>query len=269
MVGSMRWTGTVLACLSFFAGLGSGRPGVALVTRRPRAGAGRQGERGGGRRGQDRHPRPTSRRPPRTRSWTSGRSSASRATNRLVRSSRSTPARSRTASGPRRSGSTRRPGPRGPRSFGEAVALLQQASEARPRLGRDRPPAEPSSTSARWAVPTWPSSSADACWPIEPGDTDTLSSLVEYYNRKKDIPRAAEALLKEVLANPKLEPSSRGPARGRVRARQALLGPAQADRQGGRRLRQGDRRAWTTSPPIASRPPTSIGSSATSRRPPT
>ena len=42
----------------------------------------------------------------------------------------------------------------------------------------------------------------------EPGDSETLSELVEFY-RKND-PPAAEALLKEVLANPKLEQNAAG-----------------------------------------------------------
>jgi tetratricopeptide (TPR) repeat protein len=44
---------------------------------------------------------------------------------------------------------------------------------------------------------------------VEPGDTDTISLLVEFYNRKKD-PAGAEALLKQVLVNPKLGPLSPG-----------------------------------------------------------
>jgi tetratricopeptide (TPR) repeat protein len=42
----------------------------------------------------------------------------------------------------------------------------------------------------------------------EPGDSDTLSQLVEYYRRTS--PPAAESLLNEVLANPKLEPHAFG-----------------------------------------------------------
>ncbi len=43
---------------------------------------------------------------------------------------------------------------------------------------------------------------------IEPGDTDTLSQLVDYY--KKNDPAGAEGLLNEVLANPKLDAHSPG-----------------------------------------------------------
>ncbi len=43
----------------------------------------------------------------------------------------------------------------------------------------------------------------------EPGDTDTIARLVAHYNRKSDFP-GSEALLKEVLENPKLDPNSPG-----------------------------------------------------------
>ena len=45
---------------------------------------------------------------------------------------------------------------------------------------------------------------------IEPGDTPTLELLVEHYLERKNDPAAAEALLKKVAANPKLEKSSPG-----------------------------------------------------------
>ena len=48
----------------------------------------------------------------------------------------------------------------------------------------------------------------------EPGDSETLSQLVEYY-RKND-PPGAEVLLNEVLANPKLERARAGSAAGAV-----------------------------------------------------
>ncbi len=44
---------------------------------------------------------------------------------------------------------------------------------------------------------------------IEPADTDTLSRLVEYYNRKNDT-AGCQGVLKEVLTNPKLEAHSSG-----------------------------------------------------------
>ena len=43
---------------------------------------------------------------------------------------------------------------------------------------------------------------------IDPGDTDTLTRLVEYY--KKNDPASAEGLLNEVLANPKLDAHAPG-----------------------------------------------------------
>ena len=43
----------------------------------------------------------------------------------------------------------------------------------------------------------------------DPGDTDTIARLVNYYNRRNE-PTAAEAVLKDVLANPKLDPHSAG-----------------------------------------------------------
>ena len=43
---------------------------------------------------------------------------------------------------------------------------------------------------------------------IEPGDTETLSQLVDYY--KKNDPPGAEAILNEVLANPKLDAHAPG-----------------------------------------------------------
>ena len=42
----------------------------------------------------------------------------------------------------------------------------------------------------------------------EPGDSETLSQLVEYYRRND--PAGAESILNEVLANPKLEPHAFG-----------------------------------------------------------
>ena len=44
---------------------------------------------------------------------------------------------------------------------------------------------------------------------IEPGDTDTLSRLVEFYNRRNDT-AGCQSVLKEVLANPKLDAHSPG-----------------------------------------------------------
>jgi tetratricopeptide (TPR) repeat protein len=44
---------------------------------------------------------------------------------------------------------------------------------------------------------------------VDPGDTDTISRLVGYYNRRND-PGGAESVLKDVLANPKLGKDSAG-----------------------------------------------------------
>src|SRR5262249_40021771 len=64
----------------------------------------------------------------------------------------------------------------------------------------------------------------------EPGDTDTLSLLVDYYNRKKDA-AGCEALLKEVLANPRLEASSGGRLLAQYELGKLSSGPmAQIDR---------------------------------------
>jgi tetratricopeptide (TPR) repeat protein len=45
----------------------------------------------------------------------------------------------------------------------------------------------------------------------EPGDSDTMLLLVDFYNQRKNDPQGAEALLNEVLANPKLP--ARAPGR--------------------------------------------------------
>ncbi|GAC1473392.1 MAG: hypothetical protein NVSMB9_21920 [Isosphaeraceae bacterium] len=44
---------------------------------------------------------------------------------------------------------------------------------------------------------------------VDPGDTDTITRLVGYYNRRSD-PRGAETVLKDVLANPRLEKRAPG-----------------------------------------------------------
>lgn len=44
---------------------------------------------------------------------------------------------------------------------------------------------------------------------VDPGDTDTISRLVTYYNRRND-PNGAETVLKDVLANPRLEKHTPG-----------------------------------------------------------
>jgi tetratricopeptide (TPR) repeat protein len=94
------------------------------------------------------------------------------------------------------------------KAFNDAVALLQQAQKLDPEsvaiarrlsriylgaLGRPEQAVE----------------FGKKVLAAEPGDTDTLSMLVEFYNRKNDA-TGCEALLKEVLANPKLDRHSPG-----------------------------------------------------------
>ena len=45
---------------------------------------------------------------------------------------------------------------------------------------------------------------------VAPGDTETIARLVNYYNTRKNDPAGAEAVLKDVLANPKLDAHSGG-----------------------------------------------------------
>ena len=62
----------------------------------------------------------------------------------------------------------------------------------------------------------------------EPGDSETLSQLVDYY-RKND-PPGAEALLNGVLANPKLEQHAPARLLAQYRAWPVVFGPASSDR---------------------------------------
>jgi tetratricopeptide (TPR) repeat protein len=94
------------------------------------------------------------------------------------------------------------------RQFNEAVALLQQAQKLDPesvaiprRLGRIYIGA--------LGRPDLAVEYGKKVLAVEPGDTDTLSRMVEYYNRRNDF-GSSEALLKEVLANPRLEARSAG-----------------------------------------------------------
>ncbi len=93
-------------------------------------------------------------------------------------------------------------------SFNEAVELLQQAQKLDPdsvaiprRLSRIYLGA--------LGRPELAVEFGKKVLAIEPSDTDTLSRLVEYYNRKNDS-AGCQAVLKEVLANPKLEAHSPG-----------------------------------------------------------
>ena len=103
---------------------------------------------------------------------------------------------------------------------------------------------------------------------IEPGDTETLSRLVDYYSQARRARGRRDAPQGGPGQSQAPRPFAR-PARGRIRAGQALLDPAQAARQGRRRLRQGDRRPrrQVGQPPLAGA--SCIGSSATIRRAPT
>lgn len=94
------------------------------------------------------------------------------------------------------------------RSWAEAVALLEQAQKLDPdsvaiarRLSRIYVGA--------LGRPDKALEYGKKVLAVEPGDTDTLSRLVDYFNRKND-PAGAEALLQEVLANPKLDPHAPG-----------------------------------------------------------
>ena len=63
-------------------------------------------------------------------------------------------------------------------------------------------------TSGPWGVPSWRLQYGKRVLSIDPGDTNTLTRLVDYY--KKNDPASAEGLLNEVLANPKLDAHAPG-----------------------------------------------------------
>lgn len=75
----------------------------------------------------------------------------------------------------------------------DSVAILRRLSRLCFILGRTRSAIE----------------YAERVLETEPGDTDTLSLLVEYYERKNDA-AAAEAVLRKALENPALDPKSPG-----------------------------------------------------------
>ena len=93
------------------------------------------------------------------------------------------------------------------RKWDDAVALLQQAPKLDPdsvaiarRLGRIYVGA--------LGRPDLALQYGKRVLAVEPGDTDTLTRLVDYYNKNE--PAGAEALLNEVLANPKLDAHAPG-----------------------------------------------------------
>ena len=209
-----------------------------------------------GLRARPRPPRP--RRSRRTGDRRSPISSASRATTRLVRSSRSARRPWTIAGGPRPSGSTRRParwrtadsGPTPSRCSRQAskldpdsVAIARRLSRiyigalGRPDLAVEygKQVLADRARRHRDALPGWSTSTP-----------------------KQNEPDGRRGPAERGAGQPQARRARAGPAAGRVRAGQALLGPAQAARQGGRRLRQGDRRTSTTSRPTASPRPSSI-----------
>ena len=126
-------------------------------------------------------------------------------------------------SSPERQHGGRSPADRGPQalhgrpaledrgSYNDAVALLQQAQKLDPesvailrRLSRIYIGA--------MGRPDQAVELGKKVLAVEPGDTDTLGRLVEFYTKKNDGPSAEAllALLKEVLANPKLEAHAAG-----------------------------------------------------------
>ncbi|MBY0396006.1 MAG: tetratricopeptide repeat protein, partial [Thermoleophilia bacterium] len=94
------------------------------------------------------------------------------------------------------------------RSLGEAIALYEEALKESPdsvavlrrlsklnlALGRT----EPAIRYSRQVLAQ------------EPSDTETITRLVNYYANRRNNPAEAESILKEVLANPKLDPKSGG-----------------------------------------------------------
>ena len=152
--------------------------------------------------------------------------------NRSCRSSRA-PSRNASISTP--SSITASPAPlEDRRNWAEAIALLEQALETRTRF--DHRTATP-----RRLVPLARPHRArrevfrNTVLEAEPGDTATITRLVNYYANRNDA-NGAEAVLKDVLSNPKLE-STPPVGSSRIRTGQALLHSPQATGKGGRCLR--------------------------------
>ena len=144
MVGSMRWTGTVLACLSFFAvSEVAGRespsspdgPGQEPAAKASAGRPARQGQAGipdrqaGGRRGRE-----------------AGRRGVLQAAGRRTASSARPAPRQHGRRPPADRGAAALlggPGARGPAVLRRGRGAAPAGTEARPRVGRDHPPAEP------------------------------------------------------------------------------------------------------------------------------
>ncbi len=128
------------------------------------------------------------------------------------------------------------------RRWTDAVALLQEASKLDPdsvsiarRLSRIYIGA--------MARPELALEFGRKVLAIEPGDTETLSGLIDFLLQPgKSDSAAAEALLKEVLANPRLDAHSPGRLVAESELGKLYRDPARSDRQGRRCLFQGDQR---------------------------
>ena len=234
--------------------LGSGRPGVALVTRRPRAGAGRQGERGAA--GADKTASQTDKPAP--------AADAKLDVGAFFRQPGDEPPRpfvplhASTVDDRQRTEALRlytaARALEDQRSFSEAVALLQQAQKLDPesvaitrRLSRIYLGA--------LGTPDLAVEFGKKVLAVEPGDTDTLSRLVEYL-QPQERPRGLRGPAQGASwPTPSSSPLG-GAAAGPVRAGQALLGAADPDREGRRRLRRGDdgARRQGGQPALARRP---------------
>ena len=94
------------------------------------------------------------------------------------------------------------------RAWSDAVTLLQEALKLDPdSIAVDTSP-RAGSTSVRSGRPELALQYGKRVLAIDPGDTNTLAQLVDYY--KKNDPAGAEGLLNDVLANPKLDAHAPG-----------------------------------------------------------
>ena len=141
-------------------------------------------------------------------------------------------------------------------AWSDAIALLEKALKPEPDsvaiLAAPEPP-----LLRLGARTSKPSSYSKRVLAADPGDTDTIGRLISYYAHGRTTRRAAEAVLKGVLANPKLEPHSPGRILlAEYELGQALREQAPEPETGGRRVRQGRRRARRegSQPALAPRP---------------